>query len=152
MVSTADTAHEDPLVGFHFKLEVQGKVTGFFTEVGGLGSETEVAEHKVVTESANQVVMKIPGRLKWDNITLKRGITSSMEIWTWRKEVEDGNVDSARADGTITMFDQTLSPVAEWNFQRAWPSKVSGPSLKSDGNEIGVEELTLVHEYIERVQ
>jgi phage tail-like protein len=148
----ADSGHEDPLVGFHFKLEIQGKVSGFFTEVSGLGSEHEIAEHKVVNESGQQIVMKIPGRLKWENIVLKRGITSSMDIWTWRKEVEDGNVTTARADGTITMFDQALAPVAEWNFQRGWPVKVTGPSLKTDGNEIGVEELTIAHEYIERVQ
>ncbi len=150
MASTADGGHEDPLVSFHFKLEVSGKVDGFFTEVSGLGSETEIAEHKVVTEG-HEVVMKIPGRLKWENIVLKRGITSSMDIWTWRKEVEDGNVESARANGSIYMFDQMLNPVAEWSFERAWPVKVTGPSLKSDGNEIGVEELTLAHEYIVRI-
>jgi phage tail-like protein len=148
----ADAGHEDPLVGFHFKLDIQGKVTGFFTEVSGLGSEHEIAEHKVVNESGIQVVMKIPGRLKWENMVLKRGITSNMDIWTWRKMVEDGNVADARSDGTITMFDQSLAPIAEWNFQRAWPVKVTGPSLKSDGNEVGVEELTIAHEYIERVQ
>ncbi len=38
---------ENPLVGFHFALEVGGKVTGYFTEISGLGSETEVTEHKV---------------------------------------------------------------------------------------------------------
>jgi hypothetical protein len=44
-----------------------------------------VIEHKVVTEKGQEVVLKIPGRLKWENITLKRGITSSMDIWDWRK-------------------------------------------------------------------
>ena len=38
----------DPIVSFHFSLEIQGIVTGYFTEVSGLGSEHEVAEHKVV--------------------------------------------------------------------------------------------------------
>jgi phage tail-like protein len=146
-----DTSAENPLVSFHFGLDIQGKVQGFFTECSGLGSETEVTEHKVVKEGV-EVTMKIPGRLKWENIVLKRGITSNMDIWTWRKEVEDGNVDSARADGSIIMYDQTLSEVARWNFSRGWPSKVTGPSLKSDGNEVGVEELTITHEYITRVQ
>jgi phage tail-like protein len=145
-------AEELPLVGFHFAVEMQGVVTGFFTECGGLGSEHEVIEHKVVTEKGNEVVMKIPGRLKWENITLKRGITKNMDIWKWRKEVENGNVDSARRDGSIVMFDQQLNEVARWNFLRAWPVKVTGPQPKSDSNEIGVEELTIAHEYIERVK
>jgi len=143
---------EDPLVGFHFAVEVQNAVTGFFTECSGLGSENEVVEHKVVTEKGQEVVMKIPGRLKWENITLKRGITSSMDIWTWRKQVEDGKVEEARHDGSITMFDQELKPVARWEFKRGWPLKVTGPQPKSDSNEIGIEELTIAHEYITRVK
>ena len=145
-------AEELPLVGFHFAIELSGVVSGFFTECGGLGSEHEVIEHKVVTEKGNEVVMKIPGRLKWENISLKRGITKNMDIWKWRKEVESGNVDSARRDGSVVMFDQTLKEVARWNFLRAWPVKVTGPQPKADSNEIGVEELTIAHEYIERVK
>jgi phage tail-like protein len=95
--------------------------------------------------------MKLPGRLKWDNITLKRGITSSMDLWNWRKQVEDGDVESARADGSIVMYDANLNEVARWNFERAWPIKISGPQPKSDSNEIGVEELQMAHEYITRV-
>ncbi len=142
---------ENPLVGFHFSVEVQGVVTGFFTECTGLGAEHEVIEHKVVTEQGQEILMKIPGRLKWEDITLKRGITSAMDIWDWRKQVEDGNVADARHDGSITMYDQELNPVARWEFQNAWPVKVTGPQPKADSNEIGIEELTLAHEYITRV-
>ncbi len=144
-------AEELPLVGFHFAVDIQGVITGFFTECSGLGSEHELIEHKIVTEKGQEVVKKIPGRMKWEDITLKRGITSSMDIWDWRKQVEDGDVDSARRDGSIIMFDQQLSEVARWNFERAWPLKVSGPSPKTDSNEIGVEELVITHEYINRV-
>jgi phage tail-like protein len=145
-------AEELPLVGFHFAIDVSGVITGYFTECSGLGSEHEVIEHKVVTPTGTEVVMKIPGRLKWENITLKRGITKNMDIWKWRKEVESGQVDAARRDGSVIMFDQQLTEVARWNFLRAWPVKVTGPQPKSDSNEIGIEELSLAHEYIERVK
>ena len=144
--------YEDPLVGFHFGVDVQGGVEGFFTECSGLGSEHEIVEHKVVTPEGNEVVMKIPGRLKWENIVLKRGITSSMDVWEWRKKIEDGQVDDNRLDGSIIMYDRKLEPVARWEFKRSWPMKVSGPAVKADNNEIGIEEMTLAHEYIERVQ
>jgi phage tail-like protein len=143
-------ADENPLVGFHFAVDIQGVVKGYFTECSGLGSEHEIIEHKVVTEKGQEVVMKLPGRLKWENIVLKRGITSSMDLWDWRKMVEDGNVEDARRDGSIIMFDQQLKEVARWNFERAWPSKCSGPSPKADGNEIGIEELEIALEYIKR--
>jgi phage tail-like protein len=149
---TMANGREDPLVGFHFGIDTKGKVNGYFTECSGLGSEHDMVEHKVVTEKGHEVVLKLPGRLKWENITLKRGITSNMDIWKWRKQVEAGNVEDARQDGSIVMYDQHLKEVARWNFERAWPLKVSGPSPKADSNEIGIEELTLVHEYIERVE
>ncbi|MCB8951959.1 MAG: phage tail protein [Ardenticatenales bacterium] len=140
------------MVGFHWALDVQnGKIVGYFTECSGIGSEHDIIEHKVVTETGQEVVMKIPGRLKWENIVLKRGITSNMDIWNWRKQVEDGDVDGARCDGSIVMYDQSLNEVARWNFERAWPVKVTGPQPKSDSNEISVEELHITHEYIARV-
>lgn len=152
MAELVDANREDPLVGFHFAVEIQGAVSGYFTECSGLGSENEIIEHKVVNDKGVEVVMKIPGRLKWEDITLKRGITSSMDIWDWRKKVEEGKVSEARQDGSIVMYDQSLKEVARWNFYSAWPVKVSGPQPKSDSNEISLEELGIAHEYIERVK
>jgi phage tail-like protein len=143
---------KDPLVSFQYAVEIQGKVSGYFTECAGLGSEHEVIEHKVVDSKGKEVIQKVPGRLKWENIVLKRGITDSMDIWDWRKKVEEGKVDDARANGSIVMMDQHLNAVARWNFENAWPVKVSGPSMKSDSNEIGIEELTIAHEGLWRVR
>ena len=136
---------EDPLVGCQFSLEIQGVIKGYFTEVSGLGSEHDIVEHKVVDESGHDMVMKIPGRLKWSDITLKRGITSSMDVWDWRKQVEDGDVQGARKNGSVVMYDQSYSQIARWNFSNAWPSKVSGPSLNAQNNEFGIEEMVIVH-------
>jgi len=152
MPNAVDTGREDPLIGFHFALDVQGTIKGYFTECGGIGSESEIAEQKVVNEKGVQVVLKVPGRLKWGDITLKRGLTSSMDLWKWRKQIEDGDVKGARKNGSIIMFDQNLTPVAQWDFKNAWPSKISGPTPKSDGNEITLEEMTIVHEYITRIK
>jgi len=152
MPEAIDTAREDPLTGFHFALEVQDQIAGYFTECSGIGSENEIITHNVVSAKGVEVVLKIPGRLKWGDITLKRGITSSMDLWEWRKLVEDGDVEGARRDGSIVMFDQHLKEKARWNFMQAWPSKISGPTPKAEGNEITLEEITIVHEYITRVK
>lgn len=151
MTSVVTTTEEDPLVAFNFALDIQGVITGFFTEVSGLGSETETTEHKVVGNAGQQIVKKVPGRLKWGDITLKRGITTNMDLWTWRQQVENGDVLSARKNGSIIMYDQNGGEVARWNFENAWPSKINGPSLSSDGSSIVTEEITIVHEYIVRV-
>jgi phage tail-like protein len=146
-----DTEREDPLVGYHFALELQDEIAGYFTECSGIGSENEIIEHKVVNTKGVEVVLKIPGRLKWGDITLKRGVTSNLDLWNWRKKVEDGKITEARKNGSIVMFDQTLTEVARWNFNQAWPAKISGPTPKADGNEITLEEITICHEYITRV-
>ncbi|MCX6045123.1 MAG: phage tail protein [Chloroflexi bacterium] len=144
---------QDPIVGFHFRLDLQGQAKGYFTECSGIGSEHEVIEHKVVSEDGkHQKIMKIPGRLKWENITLKRGLTDSMDIWDWRAKIEAGDVEPNRYHGSVIMMDHNFLPVAQWDFVRAWPVKVSGPSPKADSNEVGIEEIVIAHEGITRVK
>ena len=53
---------EDPLVAFKFGLEIEGKLSGFFTQVSGIGSETEVVQQKVVNgETGETIIRQIPG-------------------------------------------------------------------------------------------
>jgi len=110
------SSREDPLVGFHFGIELQGVIAGYFTECSGIGSENEVIEHKVVDNSGREYIHKIPGRLKWENVTLKRGLTSDLQFWEWRDQIVQGQVESARKNGSIIIFDQQFSEVARWNF------------------------------------
>ena len=140
----------DPVIGFSFSLDVQGTLTGYFTEISGLGSETEIVEHKVVDPQGRDLIQKIPGRLKFTDVTLKRGVTALKDIWDWRKMVEDGNIVGARKNATITMYDQSLNAVARWNLTNAWPTKVSGPQIQSDSNAFGIEEVTITFEYLIR--
>lgn len=136
----------DPLLGFNFCLDLEGQLAGYFSECSGIGSEHDVVEHKVVNKDGQEMVRKIPGRVKFTDVTLKRGITSDMAIWEWRQSVVEGKMEEARKNCSIIMMDRTYMPVATWHFSNAWPSKVTGPALKSDGNDFGVEEVTIVHE------
>lgn len=145
-------ATQDPLISAWFGVEFQGSVSGAFRECSGLGSENEVVEYKASGEKGDFVVKKVPGRLKWNNITLKRGITDSMDLWKWRKLVEQGNVTEARKNGSITMYDTKGTEIARWNFTNAWPSKLTGPSANAGNNEVAIEELEIAHEGYERVQ
>jgi len=142
-------ARKDPLASFSFYVDIQGTVVGTFKECSGMGSETELIELKE-SDKGRLRYMKIPGALKWENISLKRGITDSMDIWKWRKQVEQGDVNGARKNGSIIMYDQTNAEVARWNFESGWPRKVSGPTFNAENNEIGIEELEIVHEGIVR--
>lgn len=145
-------AKEDPIVSAWFGLEFQNQIVGAFRECTGLGSENEVVEYKASGPKGEYVVKKVPGRLKWNNITLKRGITEkSMDMWDWRKLVEAGKIDDARKNGSIVMFNQKGDQIARWEFVNAWPSKITGPSANAQNNEVAVEELELTHEGYSRV-
>ncbi len=144
---------EDPLTGYHFYVDIQGSgVVGAFRECSGLSSESQVIELKQADKKGETHIIKVPGTLKFSDITLKRGITSDLKMWQWRKKVEDGKVDEARCNGSIILFDQKNGEVARWNFKNGWPTKISGPSLNATGNDIAVEELVITHEYLERVK
>jgi phage tail-like protein len=145
-------ANQDPVVTAWFGVEFQQQVVGAFRECTGMGSENEVVEYKASGPKGEYINKKIPGRMKWNNITLKRGITDAMDMWKWRKLVEDGKVDDARKNGSIVMFDQDGKEVARWNFVNAWPSKLTGPASDATKNEVGIEELEITLEGYERVK
>lgn len=142
---------KDPLVSAWFGVEFQGGVVGAFRECTGLGSENEVVEYKASGPKGQYIIKKVPGRMTWNNITLKRGITDSMDMWDWRKLVEEGKIDDARKNGSIVMFNQEGTAVARWNFVNAWPSKLTGPTANAGSNEVGIEELEITHEGYRRV-
>ena len=141
----------DPLIVYQFGIEVGGMVTGYFSEIAGISSESDVIEHKVSAEGKD-FIQKMPGRLKWGDVTLKRGITSNLQIWEWRQQVEQGKMNDARKNCSILLYDRNMNVAARWDFVSAWPSKVSGPDIKADGNEFGIEEMILVHEGMARTK
>src|SRR5215813_5259753 len=119
---------KDPLVSAWYGVEFQGQVQGAFRECTGLGSHNEVVDYKASGPKGEYVMKKVPGRMTWNPITLKRGITDALDMWKWRKVVEDGKVDEARKNGSIVMFNQQGQEVARWDFVAAWPSKITGPT------------------------
>jgi phage tail-like protein len=145
-------AEKDPLVSAWFGVEFQGQVVGAFRECTGLGSENQVVEYKASGPKGEYIVKKVPGRMTWSNITLKRGITDAMDMWQWRAVVEEGRIDEARKNGSIVMFSQQGQEVARWDFVNAWPSKLGGPTANATNNELAIEELEITHEGYKRVK
>jgi phage tail-like protein len=141
----------DPLIGYQFGIEVGGMVKGYFAEVGGIGSESEVVESKA-SKDGKEIVQKTPGRLKWNDVTLNRGITDNLDIWVWRQFVVDGDLKAARRNCSILMYDRNGKVVARWDFVMAWPSKVSFRDVKADNNDFAIEEMVIVHEGMKRVK
>jgi len=151
-MAEVSTAAPDPLIAAFFAVEMQGAVKGVFRELGGMGSETEVTEHQASGPKGEQVVKMVPGRLKWTPITLKQGITSDKSFWDWRALVEQGDMDKARKNGSLVMFDSQGKEAARWDFVNAWPSKITGPTANATQSSIALEEMVIAHEGVKRVK
>lgn len=125
----------------------EGSIVGGFSDVSGLGTEINYSEYRNGNEKFN-TVRKIPNTHKVDDVTLKRGIVGSDDLFVWLKTVRDGVADVRQV--TITLLDEAREPVATWALRNVQPKKWTGPSLAAKGGgEVAMEELTLVHEGIE---
>jgi phage tail-like protein len=140
---------EDAIAGYTFKIEIDGQVIAQFKEVGGLSSEVSVIEHRENNLTGISILKKLPGLTKYGDITLKRGKTDNKTIWEWHKLVTEGKIDEARKNGSIVLYDYSNGEIARYNFVNAWPSKASIGSLQAGGNDVLMEEVTLVHEGVE---
>jgi phage tail-like protein len=149
------TYRDNPYGAFNFIVTLGGKqgdgsegtVIGGFSEVSGLGVDVQYAEYRNGNEKFN-TVRKVPNVHKMDDVTLKRGLIGSTDVFEWLKTVRDGTADAR--DVTISLLDEARQDVATWVLRRAQPKKWVGPTLNAKGGgDVAMEELHLVHEGIE---
>lgn len=138
----------DPFESSRFQVVISGIAIGDFTEVTGLTSSTDVVEYREGTDNAS--ARKLPGRVRYENIVLKRGMTSDMELYNWHLKILNGEVD--RRQFSVILLDASGSELARWNFKNAWPCRYGAPVLNAQTNEIAIETLELAHEGMERVK
>lgn len=134
-----------------FNLEFDSVILESFRKCSGIASESEVIEYKEATGKGKLIIRKFEGAMKWDDITLERRLEGSKALWEWRKQVIDGDIDSARRSGSIVALDSMGNEVARWNFEAGWPSKYTGVDFDAGSNDAATESLTIVHEGLERV-
>ena len=138
---------DNPYGAFNFVVEIDGLTIGGFSEVSGLGMEIAYADYRDGGDKPN-AVRKIPGLHKFGDVTLKRGIVGSTELFQWLKQVADGT--PAPRNVNITLLDEARLTVLSWKLHRAQPRKWSGPHLAAAGaGALAMEELVLVHEGLE---
>lgn len=139
----------DPYKGFRFLVEIDGIIQAGFSEVTIPDSAQDPVEYREGSDIPT--VRKIPGLIKYGNVVLKWGTTDSIELFEWRKMVEDGNMSAARKNMAVIVLNELGEPSARWEFREAWATKYDAPDLKGSGNEIAVETLEVAHEGMRRV-
>ncbi|MBE0480419.1 MAG: phage tail protein [Dehalococcoidia bacterium] len=132
----------DPLTSARFCVEIGNIQQAGFTEASGLEAEIEVMEYQ---EGGNNLFThKLPGRVKFPKVTLKRGITVSNDLWEWFEEVTYRKIK--RKNISIVLYDHKRIEVRRWNLTNAYPTKWSGSSHKAGENTISIETLEFAHE------
>src|SRR5262245_60719576 len=91
---------------------------------------------------SNEFVHKLPTRIKYPNIVLKRGVTHEDALlkWFW-----DCRNSVQRKELTIELLGPASKPVRTWAFLNAYPVKWVGPNLKAGSNQVATETLEIVH-------
>ncbi|MFK7934999.1 MAG: phage tail protein [Saprospiraceae bacterium] len=133
-----------PLPKFYFKVTFGDKGSGSFQEVSGLDTETQIIEYRA-GNSRQFSNIKMPGLQKFSNVTLKRGVfENSNSLFDYLTAIKMNTIE--RITVSIELLDESGKPQMTWTLANAWPTKITGTDLKSDGNEIAIESIELAHE------
>lgn len=137
---------KDPYGVYNFLVEIDGITRAGFQECSGLDTSTDATKYREGTDPLTK--RKLPGLVSYANITLKRGITDDMELWTWRKTVTDGRIE--RRNLSIVLLDDAREEKWRWNLRNCWPVKWMAPDLNAQSGDVAIETLEIAHEGIEK--
>ena len=132
----------DPNVAYRFAVEISGIQEALFTECSGFESKIDVEEYK--EGGVNDYVHKLPGRQSFGNITLKRGMTNSLELWDWLNRLTNTTTKrDEKKNISVVLYDGKGGEVLRWNLIGAYPVKWNSPTMQTDHSAIMVESLEL---------
>lgn len=132
-----------PLPKFYFQVKIGDKEIPF-QEVSGLDIEAQIIEYRH-GNSKEFSTIKMPGIKKTGNVTLKKGIfVKDNGFWDWFNKIKMNTIE--RQTIVINLLDEAGAPTMVWTLTNAWPTKITGTDMKSDGNEIAVETIEVAHE------
>lgn len=150
MTTSVDNNQQDatwPMPKFRFEVDFGTGLSGIaFQEVTGLDVETHVIEYRK-NNSPLFSTEKMPGIVKYGNVTMKRGIfVNDNTFWDWHNEICMNTIK--RQTVLIKLLDESGNITMQWQLLKAWPTKITSTDLKSDGNEVAVDTLEIAHEQL----
>ena len=143
---------ERPYVQFNFLVDLgTGQTDGAeagFQEVSGIGMEVTVAEYRNGNDKENSV-RKITGLNKSTDVTLKRGVIGSLNLYQWLNQIRNGDQAAFRTVVIQLQNEDHTSVVQEWKLLRARIIKHTSGPLNAKGTDVAMEELVLAYERLE---
>jgi phage tail-like protein len=147
LVSLIDTSSVLALAASVFSSAVSDAPAGGFSECSGLEMALDVEEYK--EGGNNGAILKFPTRVKWTDITLKKGMGTSTELWDWHYGFVEGR--GKRRDGIIMLQNDLHEPNNIWYFKRGLPIKYTGPTMNASQNGVAIESIVIAHEGVYQV-
>src|SRR5262245_50206050 len=126
-------ARLDPLRNFRFRLEIDGIQAASFSEVAVAATSTDVIDYREGTDPPH--VRKLSGLTKYGNVTLKRGVTASLELFNWHRQIVNGQLATNRKQVVIVVQDEAGTDVARYVVSEAWPVRYDPGDLNAKGND-----------------
>jgi phage tail-like protein len=113
-----------------------------FTDVTGLGAETEV---QTLREGGhNDAEVQLPGSSKFSSrLVLKSGLADRLLLWAWYVQIMKGAIK--RRDVTVIIKSLDGEKSSAWTFREACPVKWTGPELHASTSAVAFESIELVH-------
>jgi len=140
-----------PFSAFNFSIEITVDPVATriceaaFSECDGLEMNMEVKTIRQGGDNARQI--RLTGPSTFGNLTLKRGMTSSFDLWDWFSAVIAD--PSLRADAQIVMLAADKSEQCRFLVRRCLPIKLKAPPMNAITGIVAIEEMQLAYESLE---
>ena len=142
---------ENPYAQFNFLVDLgTGQTDGpeaGFQEISGLSMEVVVMEYRNGNDRENNP-RKLPGLSRVSDVTLKRGIIGSLNLYRWINDIRNGDTSVRNVTIQLQNEDHT-AVVMTWKLLRARIVKYTSGPLNAKGTDVAMEELVLAYERLE---
>jgi phage tail-like protein len=143
---------ERPYAQFNFLVDLGSGVTegpeAGFQECGPISMSVDVIEYRNGNEKEN-APRKLTGLQRVGDVTLKRGIIGSLNLYQWLDQIRNGDAAGYR-NVTIQLQNEDRTAVAQtWKLLNARIVKHTSGPLNAKGTDVAMEELTLAYERLE---
>jgi phage tail-like protein len=138
-----------PPVAFHFKVEflsLGNNNDSRFQSVSGLSLEYDVETVKEGGE--NRFEHKLPGRAKYPDMSLKRGMLTDSAVIKWMLDALKNRIINP-VDVNVSLLNEFHMPLVTWKVHKAWPRKWSVADLNANDNAVVIETLDLCYSYFD---
>lgn len=139
-------ARTDPYRNYRFRVEIDGITQAGFTDATIPDSTTTPTDYREGDEAPHN--RKLSGLTSYGNVSLKWGLTDSMDLYQWRQDVIDTGALDHRKNLQLILMDEAGNDKTRWSVINAWPTKYDAGDFSAKGNDVIIENLDLVCEEV----